>query len=376
MKKTQFIILFLLAFIIKSNAQCTGCTTNITGLDASNHIISSGQVFCIAPTGTVTGLITVSAGGTLCNQGKINSTNVWIAGGSFKNYGTIDSYNLLVSSAGTFTNYTTALIDSLMITQTNSKFINIGSQTGIAFTVADHASLINTGSINEYDMYDSIATVDNSGNLTITNDFGNAYSSNFTNNNYMKVQRDFYNATNANFTTNCMITVGRDWYNSANVYGSTINCGGFNIAGNSLSSGLIGSASTHIDLCDAGHPALGIDGPGGTIINTTSFCNCSNNCVLVTGINNLTVPSSSIKNIYPNPSSNKITININSLKLELLSIEITDLLGKTILTTTITANIGENEVELNITNLSQGTYILSISDPQLNQTKQLFNVSQ
>lgn len=397
MKKIYFIILSMFALTFESNAQCSGCTINVTGLDASPHIVSAGQVFCISPTGTVTGQITVTAGGTVCNQGTINSFNLWVAGGTLKNYGTLNTNNVLIASAGTYTNYGTSIIDSLLIQHSSSSYINNGTQVSDAFAVAEYANTTNTGTINVILMADSLATITNNGsitvtgtafshaysstftnngNLTIYNDFGNSTSSNFTNNNYMNIMRDFYNSTSANFTTKCMVSVGRDWYNSANVYGPTTGCGGFNITGTSLSSGIIGSLTTHIDICDAGHPFSGIDGNTGSIANTTSYCTCVNNCAVVTGIKEIEKQTSVIINsIFPNPSSSNITIKLNHTQTETLLIEVRDMMGKTQFTKNYDASIGENSTDINISQLAQGTYILTITDSKQLQAKRLFTVA-
>jgi hypothetical protein len=392
------ILLLLLAFGIKANAQCTGCTINITGLDAANHIVTSGQVFCIAPTGTVTGQVTVSSGAKLCNQGNINSSNLWIDGGTLINYGILKTTNVLVSSGATFTNNATAIIDSLLINSATTNYYNNGNQTSKAFANIDHATVINTGTITVQDMADSIGTFTNNGiitisngfahiynssfinngNITITNDFSNAYSSNFINNNYMNVMRDYYNSTNANFTTNCMIIVGRDWYNSAAIYGPALSsCGGFSITGGSYNSGTLGSPTTHLDLCDAGHPTYGIDGSTGTIDNTTTYCNCTNNCAPASvGIKELAVQTNVvINNIYPNPSSSYLTIILNNNESGILTLEIRDMMGRTVLNKTMTATIGDNETDVNVSTLSQGTYILNITDSHQLQTKRLFSVA-
>lgn len=388
----------MFVFSIKINAQCIGCTINITGLDAAPHIVNPGQLFCIASTGTVTGQITVSAGGTLCNQGTINSFNLWIAGGTLKNYGTINTNNVLVSTAGTYTNYATSIIDSLLIQNSASSYVNKGTQTSDAFGIADNGTVINTGTISCDIMADSIGNFTNNGtinitgpgfsnaynsnfinngNLTITTDFANSNLSNFTNNNYTNVGRDLYNASNANFTTKCIMNVGRDWYNSAFVYGSGLaSCGGINIAGISYNTGSIGSASTHLDICDAGNPIGGLDGNIGIINPTTTYCTCTNNCVIVTGIKEAIKESSILINtIFPNPSSNKITVKFNSVETETIYIEVKDMMGKEVLTKTYQTLIGENETDINVSGLAQGAYILSITDSHQLQSKQLFNVS-
>lgn len=419
MKKIFSLILLIILVANNVGAQCSGCTANITGLDNNPYFISSGVTICVAPTGTMTGLITIDAGGTLCNQGKIQSTNLWVKGGTLKNYGTIDTYSVLVSTAGTFTNYSTALIDSLMITNPNSSYVNNGTQTGTAFTTADHATTVNSGTITVYDMWDTIASFYNTNKINVTHDFGNAYSSsftntgnltvtndmantytstctnngnfsvtrdfynttsgNFTNSNYMNITRDFFNTTSANFTTKCMMQVSRNWYNttSANVYGPATSCGGFSVTGTTGNSANIGSSTTHLDICDAGHPTFGLDGPGGTINGTTTYCSCANTCSVVSvGIKELVKESSIlISTIYPNPSTNAVIIKLNSQELETLMVEVRDMMGKIIMTKSLKVSIGENETELNVTGLAQGTYILSITDSHQLQSKRLFSVS-
>jgi hypothetical protein len=212
MKKIYLILITLFTFSVKSNAQCSGCTTNITGLDTAPHIVTAGQVFCIASTGTVTGQITVSAGGTLCNQGTINSFNLWIAGGSCKNYGTLYTHNLLVSTAGTYTNYATTVIDSLLVENPSSTYINNGTQTSDAFGIADNGSVVNTGTITAIIMADSIGIFTNNGFINVTGaGFSNAYSSTFINNGNLSVNTDFANSYSSNFTNNNYMSIGRDW---------------------------------------------------------------------------------------------------------------------------------------------------------------------
>lgn len=396
MIKIYSTLLFIaaLAFGIKAQAQCSGCTVNITGLDGANHLVSSGQTMCISPTGTVTGLITVMSGGTLCNQGNINSTNVLIAGGTFKNYGTINTYSVTVASAGTFTNYANALIDSLWITQANSSYINNSTQTGTAFAVSDNATAVNNGTITVYDHADSLASFTNNGtiqishnfataynanytnngSITVGHDYGNSYSSTFTNNNTMVITNDFYNSNSATFYAKCMMNVNRDWYNSAYVYGPTASCGGFNVTGGTYNTGQLGYAGTYLDMCDAGHPTLGIDGPGGTIASTTTYCNCNNTCSTVTGIKEIK-SSTSISTIYPNPVSSTVTVKLNTKENEVLFVEVRDMMGKTVFTQHFMALMGENDMKLNVSSLAAGTYILNVTNSQQQQSKQLFSVS-
>lgn len=393
MKTTFTIIILSILFSLKTHAQCSSCTTNITGLDASNHIISAGQVFCIAPTGTVTGLITVSVGGVLCNQGKMTSTDIWIAGGTFYNYGTINAHNVLVSSAGTYTNYFNSTIDSMLITGTGSSYKNSGTLNNHAFGIADHAVANNAGTINTLLLADSVSnfvnngtinvlnglsnaynsTFSNNGNLTITNDLSNAYNSNFFNYNYMSVGRDFANSNTSLFTTICMIPIGRDWYNSATLYtGSSTACGGFSVTGLTLNSGSVGTSGTSMDICDAGHPVLGMDGPGGTITNVT-YCSCINSCSSSVGIKEQN-SNELISSIYPNPASNLLSVKLNHTGAGIIKISIVDVLGKIVLTKIVEVTSNDNVIEIPVSNLSEGTYVLTMSDAKGQQVNKIVTV--
>lgn len=413
----MLIVLNLLCFNT-TNAQCGSCTTNITGLDNNNYFISSGVTICVAPTGTMTGLITVNSGGTLCNQGKIQSTNLWVNGGTLNNYGTINTNSVLVSSGGFYQNDGTFQADSFLVTNSSSHYINNLYHTTTAFTTSDHALTENFGnSMYAYNLLDSAATFNNHTSITITNnmavtgtatltndggitvtntlavsytstctnnnyivcykDFYNSYSSTFFNNAYMRIDQDFYNAYDAIFTTDCRIDVGRNWYNSNSAWilsPSLSTCGGFYINGGSYNLANIGSVSCHVDICDAGHPTFGLDGPGGNISNTTTFCSTSCNSCPVTSINEK-VNSFNTFLLYPNPATNILTIKLNNREAETLSIEVRDMMGKTVLAKSLKVSIGENETELNVSNLVQGTYILNVIDSHQLHSKRLFNVT-
>lgn len=381
MKKNYSVL--LLSFISLSlniNAQCgSGCTTTISNANSSNHTIVTGQKLCITSTGSVSGLITIASGGILCNEGAVNSPNLWVAGGTFNNYGSINTNQLMVSQSGDFLNNGTASIDSLLVTDNSSTFNNNGTLTNQRFTTADGATTTNAGSITSDYLYDSIGIFNNNGNVTVNFDIGNAYNSTYTNgtNAYTKINRDFYNSTGATFNVgNCMITVGRDWYNSAIIAGPAgPSCGGFNIAGVSLSSGTIGSIGTNVDMCDAGHPITGIDGNSGTIAATTTYCTCSNNCALV-GINEISNSNDiNINTIYPNPSSSSATLVYTNKTQETVNIQIIDMMGRTISSKNYSSAMGENKIELELSSLSNGTYVLSISDQKQMNKKRLFTVN-
>jgi len=415
---TKILGILFVIFTTNSFAQCTSCTTTISGADAAPHTVLSGQTLCITAAGNASGNITVATGGTLCNQGTISSSMVWIAGGTYHNYGTQVTDLMTVSSAGSFHNHNNATIDSLLVTGTGSSFNNMGTVIGVRFTVAASASTVNSGSITEDFAADTVGTFTNAstgtftvnfdygtgytstvindgtihvgrdfgnaynalftnnGTLTVSRDFLNSYTSTFTNNGILTITRDFYNSTSATVKSNCMATVNRDWYNSATVLGANNpSCGGFNIAGMSLSSGTLGDMSTHLDLCDAGHPVGGIDGNSGTIAVTTTYCTCANACALVGITEYGTQNSSFITSLYPNPSNDNITVKVNLAdNNEKLLIEIKNMLGQNVYSQNYQASKGENVYMLSISALPQGTYILSISDAHHLQSKKMFTV--
>ncbi len=375
-------------------AQCSGCTTTISNNNTANQAVSSGQTLCITPTGTVSGQITILAGGMVCNQGAITSNGVWVAGGALANYGTIHSANIYVSSAGTFTNYTSMNVDSFLIGNVNATYYNYGTQINKGFAVTDHGTAINTGTITTNIMYDSIGVFTNNGNMTITDGLGNVYNSNFINNGNISITHDlangyssdfinnknlvisrsFYNGNNANFTTHCMVTVSQDWYNSANVYGPVTGCGGFNITGGSLNSGTLGSAGTHIDICDAGHPTGGMDGVAGTVSGTTTYCNCANSCITV-GVREIALsPDISLFSLYPNPAAAYVMVTYTTEHASTMTATIKDMMGRTLISKLIESAAGMNDVQLNINGLSEGIYILSVTDRKDRSVTKLFTI--
>lgn len=393
---SKILLLAFTALGINAQAQCTGCTTTIAGSDAANHVIGSGQVYCVAAGGSMSGLITVTSGGTLCNSGTITSSHILIAGGIFKNYGTLNNQNVMVSAAGSFTNFATANIDSLYIAENSSRFSNQGSVTNLAVAVAEYANAVNTGTFTTNLWYDSLGTVTNNGviniadmfgntyssnytnngKLTVTNDFGNGYSSTFLNNGYMKVNRDFYNGNSSNFTTNCMMQIGRDWYNSANVFGPTTSCGGFSVTGLSLNSGTVGATTKPVDICDAGNPPSGIDGNSGTIHVSTTYCTCTNNCLTFgVGIQEISKESSiAITTLFPNPANEKLVIKTNSSAEETVTVDVKDMMGRIVINKSYKAHIGENMFDINTASLSEGSYILCLTDEHHLSTKKMFTV--
>lgn len=391
-KRYASMLLAALAATLQVQAQCGSCSTTISNANSANQLVSSGQTLCITPTGTVSGLITVLAGGKVCNQGLINSTNVWVAGGTLVNTGTININNITVSSAGSFTNEATLDADSFLVISSGARYLNNGTQVNKAFATADHASSINSGTLTSNAIYDSIgdftnngniiindgfangwqSTCINNGNMAIANDFANGYSSIFINNKNMSVSRDFFNGSNSSYTTKCMVTVGRNWSNSATILGPGSSCGGFNIAGSSSNSGSVGSAGSFVDLCDAGHPAGGIDANIGTIASTTTYCTCTNICITA-GVEELASSVSALM-VYPNPGSGRLMLSYTGSRQETVSVTVKDMMGRTVLSQQQQSFAGSNGLEINTGSLAEGTYVLSLSDARQIAVNRIFAV--
>jgi hypothetical protein len=372
----KIIFLALMAFGLEAAAQCTSCSVTITGADAGVHVVPPGTTLCISASANVTGDILVN-GGTLCNMGTINSSNI------------------AVTSNGTFNNYGSADIDSLLVAETSSEFYNYGTLTGIRFATTDGATSSNMGAFTMNYMGDSIGTFINSGTMTINVDFGNAYNSTFTNNgnmtvgnnfyngytatftnnNYLKVLNDFYNSNSGIVFSKCMAIVQHDWFNSAAITGPATSCGGFAVTGQTYNSGTVGASSQHVDICDAGHPAGGIDGNIGTIASTTTYCTCSNVCALVGIAEQRAQSTVLITSIYPNPAVSSVSMLLSTKEAGMLMMEVYDMMGKKQLSVPVKAGTGENTVSMEISSLAQGTYILSITDEHQLQAKQMFTVS-
>jgi hypothetical protein len=373
----RFLLLSLLAFAGNANAQCSSCTVTISAADAAPHIIASGQTYCVTSSGSMSGPITIQSGGTLCNQGTITSGNIWVNGGTLTNYGTINTTHVLVDTQGDFSNHQTATIDSLLVMNIYTTFTNSGMLTGTRLAFSDYSSGTNDGGISEDYIGDSLAQFTNnpSGDVLINYDLYNAYNSGFFNHGFTSINRDFFNSTGSTFETYCVMDVGRDWYNSAIVLGMpTPGCAGFDIAGGSYNSGTIGSSTNHVDICDAGNPPFGMDGPGGTIASTTTYCTCSNTCYVVGIAEHISLSDVAVNNIYPNPAKDNLNIEFSTASAEKLSVEVMDMMGRKHSVKTISASAGLNKATLDVSALAAGTYILMITDSRNLSVKQMFTV--
>ena len=78
-----------------------------------------------------------------------------------------------------------------------------------------------------------------------------------------------------------------------------------------------------------------------------------------------------LKKAFPNPSNQSTNIHYETIKSENVSFEMTNLLGKSIIYSTIISKIGLNSILINTSDLSNGIYLYSISNGKTRSTKRL-----
>lgn len=70
--------------------------------------------------------------------------------------------------------------------------------------------------------------------------------------------------------------------------------------------------------------------------------------------------SSSLMNVYPNPASNSVTIELHNEKAEVAQVEVTDMNGSRVLQSQVNLNSGLNRVPFNVSTLPSGVYNLNV----------------
>lgn len=80
--------------------------------------------------------------------------------------------------------------------------------------------------------------------------------------------------------------------------------------------------------------------------------------------------TATIKNVtvYPNPTSDKVNIELNMKESDMILASIVDLNGNMIETKSINTSIGQNKIEFNVSNLAQGIYNVLIFDSKNNSS--------
>ncbi len=73
-------------------------------------------------------------------------------------------------------------------------------------------------------------------------------------------------------------------------------------------------------------------------------------------------------NIYPNPSNGQFTLDFTSVKNQVSSVKIYDLVGKNVYSKDAKINEGANKLSIDVSNLSSGVYILNIENQKVKFT--------
>lgn len=81
-----------------------------------------------------------------------------------------------------------------------------------------------------------------------------------------------------------------------------------------------------------------------------------------TGISNNISHSQESFKVYPNPANEKTTILFNTNETESVKIELFDLLGNSLQTVNLISSLGENKVELNLSEITNGIYLVRVNN--------------
>ena len=84
-----------------------------------------------------------------------------------------------------------------------------------------------------------------------------------------------------------------------------------------------------------------------------------------TGINNVTSNASTVV-AFPNPTSGKLNIQWNENTTEKATVSVTDVAGRVVYSTTLTMEQGAGTHQIDLSNMSNGLYILNIKSASIN----------
>ena len=79
------------------------------------------------------------------------------------------------------------------------------------------------------------------------------------------------------------------------------------------------------------------------------------NIVAIKGLKPYTL---ALVNVYPNPAKDNLNISLISPKADKVTLIITDITGKIVERKTVQLSTGDNTLQLNVTNLTQGSYMI------------------
>lgn len=90
---------------------------------------------------------------------------------------------------------------------------------------------------------------------------------------------------------------------------------------------------------------------------------------MITGTNELDLVNAI--NLYPNPAQNQVTVVIDSKESGAAQIELVNVIGESVLSTSQSLNSGSNQISLDLSNLNTGIYFVNIRNGKHTMTKKL-----
>jgi hypothetical protein len=75
--------------------------------------------------------------------------------------------------------------------------------------------------------------------------------------------------------------------------------------------------------------------------------------------------------MYPNPATTSVIITVNSLTSSQATLSVTNLMGQTVCNNAVTLSAGTNQLSLNVSELSNGFYMVNIKSNTGTTTQKL-----
>jgi photosystem II stability/assembly factor-like uncharacterized protein len=269
---------------------------------------------------------------------------------SFGVYKSTDSGETWIQSGTTGIATTNLNVTALAVNTSNENSVYIGLRgDGLFHSIDGGVNWTNIGQGIADQTILGIVLVDNNSIIYAATKSKGVYKS--TNNGTSWTQVLSEVNTSTDFSTKLLIAIAVNPTNKNNIVVGDIHTGVYMTidAGanwTNIITGLTNKAITSLAFSSDGKTLFtGTKGAGISSYNTSTLA--------VDTYSNL----SEIKNVYPNPSSGKITLNLQSNTLKNLDIEIYSILGKRLLKKAYKVN--NNKIEINIEHLSKGMYIVS-----------------